>query len=417
MAYIQVTGGHPLEGKVDVHGSKNAVLPILAATLLNGGKSVIHHCPDLSDVRISMEILRFLGCSVTFENGTVTVDSTHVENNYIPDELMRQMRSSIVFLGAILSRKQSAVMSHPGGCEIGPRPIDLHLKAFREMGIRVDEAQGFVYCEAKQPKAACLHLDFPSVGATENILLTAALTEGTTVLTNAAREPEIVDLQNFLNAMGAKVRGAGGDVIRITGVKELHDAEYTIIPDRIVASTYLAAVLSAGGMVEITGVNPRHFSAFIAIARDCGAKILTRRDSVVVAAPHVIQPIDIVHTSPYPGFPTDAQSLLMSVLACARGTSIVRETIFEGRFKHAAELARMGADIRVTGRSAVIRGVRQLSGCPVNACDLRSGAALVVAGLRAEGITKVGNVHHIDRGYESLESDLRALGAEIERVE
>lgn len=417
MAYIQVTGGHPLEGKVEVHGSKNAVLPILAATLLNGGKSVIHHCPDLSDVRISLEILQFLGCSVTFENGTVTVDSTHVENNYIPDELMRQMRSSIVFLGAILARKQSAVMSYPGGCEIGPRPIDLHLKAFRELGIRVDEAQGFVYCEAKQPKPTCLHLDFPSVGATENILLTAALAEGTTVLTNAAREPEIVDLQNFLNAMGAKIRGAGGDVIRITGVGQLHDTEYTVIPDRIVASTYLAAALSAGGMVEIAGINPRHISAFIAIARECGARILTRRDSIVVAAPQVILPIDIVHTSPYPGFPTDAQSLLMSVLACARGTSIIRETIFEGRFKHAAELARMGADIRVTGKSAVIRGVRELSGCSVDACDLRSGAALVVAGLRANGITKVGNVFHIDRGYESLESDLRALGAEIERVE
>ncbi len=417
MAYIHVTGGHPLEGRVEVQGSKNAVLPILAATLLNGGKSVIHHCPDLSDVRISLDILRFLGCDVAFENGTVTVDSTNVENNYIPDELMHQMRSSIVFLGAILARRQSAVMSYPGGCEIGPRPIDLHLKAFREMGVRVDETQGFVYCEAKQPKPACLHLDFPSVGATENIMLTAVMAEGTTVLNNAAREPEIVDLQNFLNAMGARVRGAGGDVIRITGVPALHDAEYTIIPDRIVASTYLAAVMAAGGMVEIASVVPRHFSAFIAAARDCGAKVLTRRDAVVVSAPRAIAPIDIVHTSPYPGFPTDAQSLLMSVLACARGTSIIRETIFEGRFKHAAELARMGADIRVTGKSAVIRGVRNLTGCTVDACDLRSGAALVVAALRAKGDTQIRNVHYIDRGYERLEQDLQALGAEIERVE
>lgn len=417
MAYINVTGGRPLEGKVEVQGSKNAVLPILAATLLNGGKSVIHHCPDLSDVRISLDILRFLGCDVTFENGTVTVDSTLVENNYIPDELMRQMRSSIVFLGAILARKQSAVMSHPGGCEIGPRPIDLHLKAFREMGIRVDEAQGFIYCEAKRPKSTCLHLAFPSVGATENILLTAAMAEGTTVLNNAAREPEIVDLQNFLNAMGANVRGAGGDVIRITGVPALHDAEHTVIADRIVASTYLAAALSAGGMVEIAGVVPRHYSAFIAIARDCGAHILTRRDTIVVSAPQAVLPIDIVQTAPYPGFPTDAQSLLMSVLSCARGTSIIRETIFEGRFRHAAELARMGADIRVTGKTAVIRGVQRLSGCAVDACDLRSGAALVVAGLGADGQTRVGQVHHIDRGYERLEDDLRALGAEIERVE
>jgi len=417
MSYLVINGGKPLEGEVSVHGSKNAVLPILAATLLNRGINVIHNCPRLKDVEISLEILRHLGCTVTRDGDTVTVCSKNACGDHIPVELMRRMRSSIVFMGAILARMQSAVMSMPGGCEIGLRPIDLHLKAFRTLGVDVVEEQGEIRCRMQKIIPQTIQLELPSVGATENIMLLSCVADGVTVINNAAREPEIIDLQNYLNAIGACVTGAGTDTVKIRGVSRLHDGEHTIIPDRIVASTYLACAMTTGGTVTLNRVIPAHISAMIATLRECGAHIFLGRQSVTIRAPHTALPVRTIRTAPYPGFPTDAQSILLSVLAVSRGTSIIKENIFEGRFRHAFELNRMGADIEVEGRLAVVRGVRRLYGCSVMACDLRSGAALVAAGLGAHGTTTVGNVHYIDRGYEQLERELRTLGADIERVE
>ncbi len=415
MARFLIDGGYPLEGEVRVHGAKNAVLPILAATVLNGGRNVIHDCPDLKDVQSSIAILEFLGCNVHREGSTLFVDSSRAINEEIPEQLMREMRSSVIFLGAIISRFGKAVTSTPGGCELGPRPIDLHLKAFRQLGIEIAESHGYITCTADNLHAASIHLDFPSVGATENIMLAASRAKGTTVITNAAKEPEIVDLQNYLNGTGAKIIGAGTSEIQIEGVGEFHDVEHTVIPDRIVATTYLACSAITGGMVQLTNVESSHIEAVLSIMRECGSKFYINGSTLIHIPPKKILPIDCIRTQPYPGFPTDAQSPLMAVLTLARGTSIFVENIFESRFKHVVELARMGADITVDGRMAVIRGVERLSGAKVNAMDLRGGAALVVAGLAAEGRTEVDDVGHVDRGYERLENHLTKLGAKIKR--
>lgn len=412
-----VQGGRPLEGELWVHGAKNSVLPILAGAVLNGGVSVIHDCPNLRDVESSISILKYLGCEVKRENSTLTVDSSNAVGEDIPEKLMREMRSSIIFLGAILSRFRRARISMPGGCELGPRPIDLHLKAFRQLGIVITESHGFIDCVADKIIGANIHLDFPSVGTTENIMLAASMASGTTIITNSAKEPEIVDLQDYLNSMGARISGAGTGVIRIDGVKKLHDAEHCVIPDRIVAATYLACSAMAGGMVELKNVNPNHMEAVLAVMRDCGSKIYVNQNSLIHIAPKDILPVDCIRTQVYPGFPTDAQSPLMAVLTKAKGTSIFVENIFESRFKHVVELARMGADITVDGRMAVIRGVEKLTGASVNAMDLRGGAALVVSALGAEGTTQIEEIHHIDRGYENLEDALSSVGAKIKRIE
>lgn len=417
MARLIIDGGFPLEGEMRVHGAKNAVLPIMAATVLNSGKNVVHDCPDLKDVASSIAILEFLGCKVHREGSTLTVDSSNMVNEEIPELLMREMRSSVIFLGAIISRFGRAVTSMPGGCELGPRPIDLHLKALRQMGVRIEEEHGYITCVAEHLHGANIHLSFPSVGATENVMLAACCAEGTTVLSNAAKEPEIVDLQNYLNGMGARVEGAGSSEIVIEGVKALHDVEHTVIPDRIVAATYLACSAITGGMVELTNVEISHIEAILAVMRECGSKFYINGKALVHVPPKKILPIDCIRTQPYPGFPTDAQSPLMAVLTMAQGTSIFVENIFESRFKHVVELARMGADITVDGRMAVIRGVDHLSGAKVSAMDLRGGAALVVAGLAAQGRTVVDNVYHIDRGYENIEATLAGAGAKIQREE
>lgn len=415
MAKFLIDGGYPLEGEIRVHGAKNAVLPILAATVLNGGKNVIHDCPNLKDVQASITILEYLGCKIHREGATLYVDSSGAVNEEIPEQLMREMRSSVIFLGAIISRFGRAVTSMPGGCELGPRPIDLHLKAFRQLGIDITEEHGYITCQTDNLRAANIHLDFPSVGATENIMLAAAKAKGTTVVTNAAKEPEIVDLQNYLNGMGAKIIGAGTSVIQIEGVSKFHDVEHTVIPDRIVAITYLACSAITGGMIQLTNVESSHIEAVLSIMKECGSKIYISDNTLVHVPPKKIMPVNCIRTQPYPGFPTDAQSPLMAVLTLADGTSIFVENIFESRFKHVAELARMGADITVDGRMAVIRGVQRLSGAKVNAMDLRGGAALVVAGLAAEGRTEVDDAFHIDRGYERLEESLSKLGARIKR--
>ncbi len=413
---LTIEGGVPLEGSVRVHGAKNAVLPILAATILNRGVNVIHDCPDLKDVRTTMKILTHLGASVKREGSTVIVNTEGELTNHIPDALMREMRSSIFFMGAILSRCKSARISAPGGCELGPRPIDLHIKALGEMGAKIQESHGYINCEAEHLVGTNIHLAFPSVGATENVLLAAVFADGKTTVTNAAKEPEIADLAAFLNQMGADIRGAGTGVVEITGVKELHGAEHTVIPDRIVATTYLAAAAATHGNVTLTNVIPAHNTAVLSCLKDCGCSLTIGEQSVTMRAPRVLAPLDYIKTLPYPGFPTDAQSPMMAMLTVADGTSIVAETIFESRFKHVEELVRMGADIKVDGRVAVIRGVPALSGATVTAMDLRGGAALVVAGLAANGLTEISNLQYIDRGYEDIEHNLRSLGARIRRA-
>lgn len=417
MEYIKIKGGNPLYGRANVQGSKNAVLPILAATFLNGGKSVIHNCPNLSDVRMTIEILKFLGCEVEFNDNTITVNSSLAANNFIPHDMMTKLRSSIIFLGAILSRCSSAVLSFPGGCEIGLRPIDLHIKSLKMLGVEILEEHGYLKCKLKKLKPCRIHLDFPSVGATENIMLMCAVSNGTTTIINAAREPEICDLQKFLNNMGANIKGAGSSVIVIEGVNKLHECEHTIISDRIVASTYLSAAMVSGGCITVDNVIPHHFGAVTSVFEECGAQIKCDSTSLMLKAPDMPKKVNLIRTSPYPGFPTDAQSLILSVLSKADGTSIVKEEIFENRFKHAAELIKMGADISIEGKLAVIKGVDSLMGSKVFASDLRSGAALVVAGLGAIGDTEVYNVEYIDRGYENLHGVLKSLGADIERIQ
>lgn len=419
MSKYIVTGGNSLCGKIKIQGAKNAALPILAASLLCDEKCEIHNCPDISDVKVTVEILNYLGCRATFENGTVSVNPTYTDKSDIPENLMRKMRSSVVFMGAILGKMKTAKCSYPGGCEIGSRPIDLHLKAFREMGVKVEEDGGFINCCADKFQPAKIMLTIPSVGATENIMLLACKSEGRTVIVNAAREPEIVDLQNFLNAMGAKISGAGKSSIEIEGVKKLHGVNYSVIPDRIAAATAMFALLSAGGSAEITHINTDHVDSIISVVRECGAKVECKGKSAlkVQCTKRIKSPESLIQTMPYPGFPTDAQSQLMASLATADGTGVIKETIFENRFNVASELMKMGADITVLDCSAVIRGVKRLHGAPVAAPDLRGGAALVVAALGAEGITEIDNTNYIDRGYENLEKTFCTLGADIKRCE
>ncbi len=418
MSKMIIEGGRSLNGEVSVHGSKNAVLPILAATVLNGSRNIIHNCPRIKDVFSSIEILKGLGCGIVWEGNTLTVDSASISTQFIPETLMREMRSSIIFLGAMIARHRKVTISMPGGCELGPRPIDLHLKAFRQLGITVEESHGYINCEVGDICGDDIHLDFPSVGATENIMLVAALAKGVTTITNAAKEPEIADLQSYLNKMGARISGAGTAAITIEGVPALGEVEHTVIPDRIVAATYLCATAIAGGKVSVTNVVPTHIQSIISALKDCGCRI--RQDganTLTVEALGRPLPIDYIRTLPYPGFPTDAQSPVMSVLSIADGTSIVTENMFENRFKHVTELNRMGADIVVDGRIAVVKGVKRLSGAKTTATDLRGAAALIIAGLSADGITEVDGLCHLDRGYEGFDTGLKSLGAEIKRVD
>ena len=415
MYTIEITGGTPLCGSTGVQGAKNSVLPILAATVLSEDTSIIHGCPGLDDVDCSLEILRCAGCKCRREQDTIIVDASVLCTGRIPDVLMHKMRSSITFLGAITARCGKAEMSFPGGCELGPRPIDLHIKALREIGICVTEQGGCVKAELGDFSGGRVHLDFPSVGATENLMMAATLARGETVLTNAAKEPEILDLQNFLNKMGARIRGAGTDEIVICGVPKLHGAEHRVIPDRIVAATYLCAGAMTGGKIEICKAEPSHMRAILAVLRDAGARVRIKGDKITLDTSGRLRPIKLLRTMPYPGFPTDAQALVTAMLTMADGTSVVEETIFENRFKHCGELCRMGADITTRGRLAVIRGVPRLTGAKVEAMELRGGAALVIAGLAAGGVTCVEGTSHIDRGYDTFVEDMQALGADIKR--
>lgn len=416
MYQIEIAGGRRLAGSVPVHGAKNSVLPILAATVLGNGTSVIHGCPNLDDVDSSCEILEYIGCNIKREGSTICVDASTIGKSCIPEEMMHKMRSSITFLGSMTARLGTAEMGTPGGCELGPRPIDLHIQALEKIGVAVKERCGRVETRCDSFVGGEVHFDFPSVGATENIMMAASLARGETVITNPAKEPEICDLQAFLNKMGAKISGAGTDCIVIEGVPVLHGAEHRVIPDRIVAATYLCAGIMTGGTVELTETNPEYIHAVTAVLRDMGASIYTNKHAVLLYAPQRIKPIKLLRTMPYPGFPTDAQAMMTAALTLADGTSMIEENIFENRFRHAAELSKMGADITTRGNVAVIRGVKRLVGAPVTAMELRGGAALVLAGLCAEGISTVSGTSHIDRGYGSLVEDMQSLGAEIRKI-
>ena len=413
---IEILGGVPLRGRAPISGAKNSVLPILAATVMTGGRSEILNCPELSDVRASMRILRCLGCEAEYRDSAVTVRSDGLCGAQIPAELMREMRSSIIFLGAILARFGEARLCAPGGCDIGLRPIDLHLAAFREMGVHIDECGGVIRCKCPNGiRGADISLSFPSVGATENVMLAACAAKGRTRIFNAAREPEIVDLAAFLNRAGARVRGAGSAEIVIDGGARLSGCRHRVIPDRIAAGSFLAAGAITGGSVTAVGARAEHLRTVLPVFRAAGCEVSETSDGLRLDAPERLKAVNYIRTMPYPGFPTDLQAVVTACMCVADGVSIVRETIFENRYKHVPDLVRLGADIRLEDGVAVIRGARRLTGAQVTAADLRGGFALLLAGLAAEGKTTVFGVEHIDRGYENVCENLRRLGARIRR--
>lgn len=417
MGSLIINGGNRLYGEVSVDGAKNGVLPILAATLLTDDECIIHNCPYLTDVEITKEILGILGCRIFSQGKTVVVDPSSADNTEIPELLMRKMRSSIVFLGAISARNGRAMMSSPGGCEIGSRPIDLHLYALRKLGINIAENAGKLICICGRPVGSEIVLSFPSVGATENIILAAAKAIGETVIVNAAREPEICDLAAVINKMGGKVRGAGDSTIIIEGVEKLHGFEHTVLPDRIAAATLLSAAAAVGGKVKLNSVMPMHLIPVMCALEEMGCKISFNGNSCQIERNGRLRNVKSIRTMPYPGFPTDAQAPLMAAACVADGTSVFVESIFDSRFKHVGELNRLGAKISTEGRVAVVEGVKRLSGAVVESTDLRGGAALVIAGLTAEGETTVQKTEHIDRGYGKIEETLSMLGAKIRRAE
>lgn len=411
-SYI-VEGGKKLEGTVKIGGSKNASLPILASCILNGNINRLYNVPNISDTKITLQILRLLGCKIKRSGGKIEINSRNMKKTKIPDELMREMRSTVILAGAILGRFNEVTFSYPGGCDIGARPIDLHLDAFRKMGIDVTQEAGFIKCKANKIIGANIDLDFPSVGATENILLAAVMAEGTTIINNAAMEPEIVDLANYLKKLGAKIEGSGTKTIIIKGVTKLHDASYNIMPDRIEAGTILCAVAGSGGNATIKNVVPEHISSVIHKLEECGCSIETHKNCIKLNAPKKLKGVNI-KTMPYPGFPTDMQQIFSAMLTKASGTSIVIENIFESRYKFFSELNKMGAKVTIEGKTAIISGVRKLHGTKMICSDLRGGAALIVAGIMAKGKTKIENIEYVLRGYENIEQKLTALGAKIE---
>ena len=418
MEKLIVKGGNRLVGAVKTSGAKNAVLPIIAASILGTTPSHLDEVPMLEDVHTISEVLKCLGLSVECspEKNVLDIDSTSITSYEAPYELVRTMRASFLVMGPLLARIGKARISMPGGCAIGARPIDIHLKGFEALGVNIEQGHGYIEASAPEGlKGTSIYFDFPSVGATENIMMAAALAEGTTILENVAEEPEIVDLANYLNKMGAKIRGAGTDTIRIEGVKELHGADYTIIPDRIEAGTYMIAAAMTGGDVVVENVLPEHQKPLIAKLREAGAVVEEDIDKVRVIGTSPLKAVSI-KTLPYPGFPTDMQAQMMAMMVISEGRSKVTETVFENRFMHVVELNRMGAQISTEGRSAVIDGPSKLTGCDVRATDLRAGAAMILAGLVAEGTTRIGDLHHIDRGYENIVAKLKNLGADIERI-
>ncbi|QQY79173.1 UDP-N-acetylglucosamine 1-carboxyvinyltransferase [Keratinibaculum paraultunense] len=417
MDKIMVEKSPPLKGNVRVSGAKNSALPILAASLLGTEDIILEEVPRLKDVDVICEVLTCLGAKVEFlDEGIIKINSKNIDNYETPYELMSKMRASFLVMGPLLTRLGKTKTSLPGGCAIGTRPIDLHLKGFKALGAEIDVDHGNIGAYAKRLVGDRIYLDFPSVGATENIMMAAVMAEGETIIDNAAMEPEIVDLSNFLNKLGADVKGAGTSTIKIKGVKKLGGATHSVIPDRIEAGTFMVAGAITKGDVVVENVISNHIKPVIAKLREVGCKVYENGDSIRVVGTDKLKATDI-KTLPYPGFPTDMQAQFMALMTICEGTSVVIETVFENRFMHVDELKRMGADIKIDGRSAIIQGVDSLMGAPVKATDLRAGAALVLAGLVADGITEIGDVYHIDRGYEKIEEKFKRLGANIYRVE
>jgi UDP-N-acetylglucosamine 1-carboxyvinyltransferase len=412
---VQKSG--PLKGRIKVNGAKNAVLPIMAASLLTADKCILDEVPKLRDVGVMSDVLRSFGATVSdIKNGVMEIQAKNILTDEAPYELVQKMRASFYVMGPLLARTGKARIPMPGGCAIGSRPIDLHLKGFSAMGAEIELGHGFVEARAEKLIGASIYLDFQSVGATENIMMAATLAEGTTTIENAAEEPEIIDLANFLNKLGANVKGAGTDTIRIKGVNKLSGSRHAVIPDRIETGTYMVAAAISNGDVVIENVVPSHIKPIIAKLRECGVKVEETDDTVRVVGNGVISPIDLT-TLPYPGFPTDMQAQFMALLTVAEGTAVVIENVFENRFMHVAELKRMGAKIKIEGHSAILEGVNNLEGAKVMATDLRAGAALILAGLIAEGKTEIGEIYHIDRGYVDIVEKLQSLGANITRID
>ncbi len=414
-----ITGGRPLSGELTLQGSKNSSLPIMAAALLGGGETVLKSCPELTDVYSASRILNCLGCKCSISDGTAVIDPAGAEGSEIPENLMREMRSSIMFMGAILGRTGECTVSIPGGCELGPRPIDMHLAALKKMGADISDKDGRIRCRINGGRAhgARITLPFPSVGATENIILCAVTAGGETIVNNAAREPEICDLCGFLRARGADIKGDGGSSIVINGVEELHGCEYTIMPDRIAGATYLSMTAAAGGEMILKNACVAETEPFLSVLEQTGCTIYAGRDKIYLRSCGRLRAVrERIRTMPHPGFPTDAQAVLMAALVRAEGTSVFEENIFDCRYRHTAALIKMGADIEVMGKVAVVRGVSMLHGAEIEATDLRGGAAMAVAALAAEGTTRLSSIAHIDRGYEKFEEAVSRLGGDIRRV-
>lgn len=412
MAKYIIHGGKRLSGEIIASGSKNASLPIIAATILSGKATTLYNVPKIQDIKITLEILKLLGCKIKQNNDKIVIDSSNIHTQKIPEELMSKLRSSVILAGALIGRFRNATFSYPGGCDIGARPIDLHLNAFEKLGVQIEKNSGYIICKCDKITGNEIHFDFPSVGATENAIMASVLGEGETIINNAAMEPEIIDLQNFLNRMGAKVSGAGTNIIRVQGVKNLKSVSYNVMPDRIEVGTFLCAAAITGGNIKISHVMPEHIVPIIVKLEETGCKIRTTKDSVSLEAPKKLKAVEL-KTMPYPGFPTDMQAIFASILTVAKGTSVVVENIFENRFKYASELNKMGAKITIEGKIAIVKGVRKLSGASVHTTDLRGGAGMVIAALTAKGNTEINNISYILRGYENFDQKLSTLGAKI----
>lgn len=414
-SYI-IEGGKKLEGTIKISGSKNASLPILAATILSEKTNKLYNVPQIKDTKTTLEILKLLGCKIKQNSGKIEINSKHITKTEIPEHLMREMRSTVIMAGALLGRFKEVTFSYPGGCDIGSRPIDLHINAFKKLGVEITEEAGFIKCKANKIIGTNIDLDFPSVGATENIILATVLSTGTTTINNAAMEPEIIDMVQFLKKMGAKIQGEGTNQIIIDGVEKLSGVSYNIMPDRIEAGTILCAVAATGGNVTLDNVMPEHLTAVINKLEETGCKIEINNKKITLNAPKKLKSIDI-KTMTYPGFPTDLQQIFATMLVKASGTSIIVENIFESRYKYISELRKMGAKVTVEGKTAIIKGTRKINATTVVCTDLRGGAALVIAGLMAKGKSRVENIGYIQRGYENLENKLGSLGAKIKLEE
>ena len=418
MSSIEVIGGKQLKGELNIQGSKNAALPVIAATILNKGTTILRNCPKILDVYHMVSILKELGCTTSWEGNTLYVNSSNATSTSVPEEYVTKMRSSILFLGSLLGRHKEVTIAYPGGCSIGKRPIDYHLKAIKKMNVTqefIGEDDTMIHCYSDRILGADIFLEFPSVGATQNIILTAVLSEGTTRIFNAAREPEVIEVCNYLIAAGARICGKGTAFLEIEGVKHLHDVEFRLSSDRIVAGTYMAAVAATGGDVVFTGTPISHLESTLRVLKRVGCKIDSEEDRVTIRQTGRILPIEVLKTQPYPGFPTDMQSQLLTVLSLADGRSTIVEGIFESRFQNITELLKMGAQITLDTKEnkAIITGVKQLKGAVVEAHDLRGGAALVIAGMAASGVTIVRDATSIERGYEDICRDLASIGAQI----